>query len=105
MSVVDGWVGGRRIVRRTTCRCRAVLGSGRQPRTCSAAREEPVGLACDVTFQDAHDLGFGEAFFAATLDVGAGAGVVAHAGEHDPPQCMVRLTVPGAAESVPAMFA
>ena len=76
-------------------------GQAATPERVSCAREELVGLACDVTLQHAHDLGLGETFFGAPLDVGAGAGVGAHAGEHDPPERMVRLTVPGAAESMP----
>jgi hypothetical protein len=93
--VVMGWVGGRRIDRKTTMSASGSHWVRRQPRTCLGARQQPVGLAGDVAFQHAHDLSFREALFGAPLDVGAGAGVVAHAGEHDPPQRMVRLTVPG----------
>ena len=66
-----------------------------------AEGEVSVGLACDVTLEDAHDLALGLSRRGATRDVGAGARVGTHAGEHDPPQRMVRLPVPAAVESIP----
>ena len=80
-----GWVGGRRIDRRTTGDgVRQFVGQAANPERL-AAREQLIGLACDVAFQHAHDLGFGESFFGASFDVDAGAGIVAYAGEHDAP--------------------
>lgn len=49
------------------------------------AAQEGVDLAGDVAFEYSDDLAFGESFLAASGDVGAGAGLVAHAGDHDPP--------------------
>ena len=94
------WVTGRQIVRRTTGRCQAVLGPGPPPRSCSVAREVRVDLAGDVTLEDAHDLGFRSSFGEAARDVFAGAFVGAHAGEHDPPQRVVRLSVPAPVETM-----
>src|SRR5712692_7199129 len=62
------------------------------------AHEVRVELAGDVTFQDAHDLAGGATFGEPTRDVFAGAFIAAHAGEHDPPQGMVRLAVPARVE-------
>ena len=45
--------------------------------------------------------GLGESGRDASLDVGAGAGIGTHAGEHDPPQRMVGLAVAAAVESMP----
>ena len=59
-----------------------------------------VELAGDVTLQDAHDLADRLAFRDAARNVFAGAFVAAHTGEHDPPQRMVRLTVPARVESM-----
>src|SRR5438034_11464415 len=57
-------------------------------------------LACDVALEDARDLGLGTPFIETPGDVGAGARVAAHAGEHDAPQRMVGLTVPAPVEPV-----
>ena len=57
------------------------------------AGEVAVHLVGDVALEDADDLGFGAAFEAASFDVGAGAWVRAHAGEHDAPQGVVGLPV------------
>ena len=52
------------------------------------------------SLEDADDLGLGEALVEAALDVGAGAGVRAHAGDHDPPEGVVGLAVAAAVEAV-----
>src|SRR5712675_1944622 len=67
--------------------------------------EVRVDLACDVAFQDAHDLAGREPFAGATRDVFAGSFVAAHASEHDAPQRMVCLAVPARVEPVPDHFA
>ena len=54
----------------------------------------------DVAFEAADDLGFGQAFFGASFDVGAGGGVVAQAAEHDPVEGGVGLAVAAAVEAV-----
>jgi hypothetical protein len=61
----------------------------------SAGGRAQVGvyLAGGVALQAADDLGLGLSFFRAALDVGAGGGVGAHAGEHDPPQGVAGLPV------------
>ena len=64
------------------------------------AWEVAVDLAGDVTLEDTHDLRLALAFESAPLDVGAGARVRAHAGEHDAPQGMVGLTVAAPVESM-----
>jgi hypothetical protein len=66
------------------------------------AGEVSVGLAGDVTLEDADDLGSRPSFVEATGDVGAGAGIGTEAGEHDAPQGMVGLAVPASVEPVPA---
>src|SRR5579862_9288769 len=71
------------------------------PELVSVAHELWVELAGDVALQDAHDLADRFALGDAARDVFAGAFVAAHAGEHDPPQGMVRLTVPARVESMP----
>ena len=85
-------------------RCQAVRGSGRQPRSGSAPREQLVGLAGDVTLPRTHIIHVvGESFFGVRHhDVDAGPVVAAHASENDPPERMVRLPVPGATEPMPA---
>jgi len=47
-----------------------------------------------------HDLAPGETFFGASLDIGAGAGVVVHAAERHDVQRPVGLAVPAAVEAV-----
>ena len=79
----------------------AFVGQARHSRVCSVAHEVRVELASDIAFQDAHDLADGFAFGDAARDVFAGAFIAAHAGEHDPPQGMVRLAVPAGVESMP----
>ena len=55
--------------------------------------ELAVDLAGDITLEAADDLRLGLAFGRAALSVGAGGRVRAQAGEHDPPQGVVRLAV------------
>ena len=71
------------------------------PDLVSVAHEVRVELASDVAFQDAHDLASGTTFSDTSRDVFAGTFIAAHAGEHDPPQRMVRLAVPAGVESMP----
>ena len=68
------------------------------------ADEVRVELAGDVSFQDAHDLAGCETFSSAASDIFAGAFITAHAGEHDPPQRMVRLAVAAGVQAVPHDF-
>jgi hypothetical protein len=61
-------------------------------------------FACDVAFERPDDLGFGAALGETTLHVGDGAGfALAEAGQHDPPQGVVRLAVAALVEAVPAV--
>src|SRR5436190_23376684 len=96
------WVTGRQIVRRTTV---SASGSYRARPVTASVRSAPlevfVDLTGDVTLEDTDDLGFGSPFSEPSRDVFAGAFVAAHAGEHDPPQRMVGLTVPAPVESTP----
>jgi len=66
----------------------------------SASDEVGVELAGDVALQGAHDLAGGSTFGEATRDVLAGAFIVGHAGEHDPPERMVRSAVPARVQAV-----
>src|SRR4029453_5358818 len=91
---------GRQIDRRTAGWRRAVIGPGPSLRWWLGGPETPVGLAGDVALEDSHDLGLGEALVEASGDLGAGARLGAHAGVHDAPQRMVRLTVPAPVEAV-----
>jgi hypothetical protein len=50
-----------------------------------------VDLACHVALENADDLALREPFGEAALEVVAGAWLGAEAGEHDPPQRMVRV--------------
>ena len=59
-----------------------------------------VDLAGDVALEDAHDLRLGASVGEAAFDVGAGARIGAHAGEHDAPQSVIRLAVAAAVESM-----
>ena len=59
-----------------------------------------VDLARDVALEDAHDLRLGASVGEAAFDVGAGARIGAHAGEHDAPQSVIRLAVAAAVESM-----
>src|ERR671911_1266766 len=88
------WFGatGRQIDRRTPGWRRAVMGPG--PPLQISAWKVSVDLACDVALENADDLALREPFGEAALEVVAGAGLGAEAGEHDPPQRMVRLAVP-----------
>jgi hypothetical protein len=62
--------------------------------------EVAVVLPGDVTLQTADDLHLREPFFGTPVDIDAGAGVRAHAGDHDPPQRMVGLAVTARVESM-----
>ena len=79
-------------------------GSGR-PRSSVASvsdmAEVGVDLAGDVPFEAADDLFLRQAFGGAPFDVGAGRRVGAHPGDHDPPQGVVGLPVPGRVEAPP----
>ena len=66
---------------------------GKHVASVSSGAQAAVDLAGDVTLQAADDLLLGQAFFAAAVDVGAGGGVGAHPGDHDPPQGMAGLAV------------
>jgi hypothetical protein len=79
---------------------RQLSGQARRSGGWLGGPEMPVGLAADVALEDSHDLGLGEALVEASGDLGAGARLGAHAGEHDAPQRMVRLTVPAPVEAV-----
>ena len=82
------WVEWRveRIVRKTAGGVGAFEGQTRHSDLGrSASGEVAVDLAGDVALEDTHDLGLGEPLAAAAGDVGAGARLGAHAGEHDPP--------------------
>src|SRR3954451_21184063 len=91
-------VTGRRFVRRTTGWCQAVRGPGPSLQIVSARDEVRVEPAGDVALQGAHDLAGGASFGESTRDVFAGAFIAGHAGEHDPPESMVRLSVAAAVE-------
>jgi len=67
--------------------------------------EVRVELSCDVALEAADGFGCGFAFGAAALEVMAGCGVVRQAGDHDPPEGAVGLTVAAAVESMPLLFA
>ena len=77
-------VAGRQIVLGTTLGCQPIMGSDPPPDQCSGA-EEGVDLAGDVAFEHPDDLAFAETFLGAAGDVGAGAGIAAHAADHDDP--------------------
>jgi hypothetical protein len=86
-----GWVGwrqGRQIVLETSPTRGLSAEYWARPAARSwdlGAGQKGVDLAGDVAFEDADDLAFGETFFASSGDIGAGSGIVAHAGDHDPP--------------------
>ena len=84
--------------------CQAVRGPGPPLQIVSVAHELRIELAGDVTLQDAHDLACGSTFGEAARTVFAGAVVAGHAGEHDPPQGMVRLAVPAGVQTVTVDF-
>ena len=76
--------------------CQPILGSDPPPGRSPLRRRRDVGvdLAGDVALEHPDDLFLGAAFFAAPFDVDEGAGVGAHAGDHDVPQRGVGLAVP-----------
>ena len=79
-----------------------IFGPGR-PRECGLAgggAEVGIDLAGDVALEAADDFLLRQALFGAPLDVGAGGGVGAHPGDHDPPQGVVGLPVTAAVEAV-----
>jgi hypothetical protein len=51
----------------------------------SGGAQAVVDLAGDIALETADDLCLGQALCGAPLDVGAGRGVGAHPGDHDPP--------------------
>src|SRR3989454_10969461 len=59
-----------------------------------------VDFADDVAFEASHDLFLSESLLGASLHVGAGAGVVAHAAQHDGVQGVVGCPVAAAVEPV-----
>jgi hypothetical protein len=67
--------------------------------------EAGVELSGDVALEAADGFGFGFALGAAALEVVAVGGVVGEAGDHDPPQGAVGLTISRAAESMALLFA
>ena len=80
-----------------------ISGPGRPRGLSASARwlaEVGVDLAGDVALEAADDLWLGFAFRGAPLGVGAGGGVGAEAGEHDPPQGVVGLAVAAGVEPV-----
>ena len=83
-----------------------ISGSGRSRGLGASARSAQVGvdLAGDVTLQAPDDLRLRQAFGGAPLGVGAGGRVVAHPGDHDPPQGMVGLPVAAEVEPVTGTF-
>lgn len=85
--VERGSRGGRRIGLRPARGCGSRLKGQVAPGSCGsgAVAEVVVDLARDVTFQAADDLLFRQSFFAAAAGVGAGFGVGAQPGDHDPP--------------------
>ena len=80
------------------------MGPG-PPLLISGAGEVSVDLASDVALEHAGDFGLGASLVEAAFDVGVGGGIGCQAGEHDPPQRMVRLTVPAPVESMAGEFA
>jgi hypothetical protein len=64
-----------------------------------------VDLACDVALEAAEGFFLGEALLGAAFDVVAGAGVVDHAGDDDPPQRSVGLAVTSTVEPVAFVLA
>ena len=97
------WAGsGRRIVRRPARLRQPIRGPGRSRELVSsgALAQAGVDLAGDVALEAADDFLLRQALFGAPLDVGAGGGVGAHPGDHDPPQGVVGLPVTAAVEAV-----
>ena len=78
---------------------RGIRGPGPPLLIWSVGHEMRVELAGDVSLQDAHDLAGGASFSESTRNVFAGAFIATHAGEHDPPERMVRLAVAAGVES------
>jgi hypothetical protein len=86
-----------------------VIGSDRPPvmlvSSVDGELEVPVDFAGDVALEAANDLHLRFPFFEASLGVGAGGWMGAHAGDHDPPQSMVGGAVTAGIEPVPDGFA
>ena len=80
----------------------AVPGAGA---SVSGGAELGIDLAGDVTLETADDLCLRLALGGAALDVGAGRGMGAHPGDHDPPQGMVGLAVAAGVEAVAGALA
>src|SRR5437016_5902840 len=83
---------------------RGIRGPGPSLQIGSVEREVGVELAGDVALQGAHDLPCGSTVGESTRDVFAGAFIAGHAREHDPPESMVRLTVPARVQAMPVNF-
>ena len=101
-GVVESWVLQRRSADRSKDN-RSVSGSyrARPPlRSWLRVRQVGVDLAGDVTLEDADDLAFGASLGQTSFDVDTGSLVGAHAGEHDPPEGVVRLPVAAEVEPV-----
>src|SRR6266550_5834301 len=101
MRAERGWSGGPAVRSKDSRWRRGIRGPGPPLQIVSFAHEMRVELAGDVTLQDAHDLAGGTSFGESARDVFAGAFIVAHAGEHDPPEGMVGLAVAAGVESMP----
>jgi hypothetical protein len=69
-------------------------------RSCMKCVQGAVEMADEVAFQGATNLTVGAAFLDASLDVGAGIGVVSHADHRDGVQCPVQTPVATPVESV-----
>src|SRR5690242_1888530 len=63
-------------------------------------QEGGVDFADDVALEASHDVLAAESLLGASLDVGAGAGVIAHATQHDGVQGVVGCAVAAAVEPV-----
>jgi hypothetical protein len=62
--------------------------------------ECPIDLSGDVAFETADDLAFGQTFVGASLDIGLRAGIVAHPGQSDHIESVVRLPVTAPVETM-----
>ena len=67
--------------------------------------EACVEFACDVTLEATDGFGFGFAFGAAALEVCACRRVVGEAGDNDPPEGTVGLTIATTTEAMSLLFA
>jgi hypothetical protein len=97
---------GRRIVSRPARMRQPIRGPGRPRELVSAGRwpQAGVDLAGDVTLEAADDFLLRQAFFSAPVGVGAGRGVGAQPGDHDPVEGVVGLAVAAGAGAVTGDF-